>query len=183
MLKINTKAPNFKLPSTSNSIFELKKVKNKNIILYFYPKDDTPGCTIESKDFSKLNNLITFYKELYPTAEISICSCLESESMKIFCNCYYSVKVQFFTEIYQLCQKNNCDYEKVKDMMIKNNWINPMHTTIPGPDGQISYGGLCFPKDTNALLKYMEKMNTPHEVLEGTINERNEMRTDKDNCI
>ena len=58
-LKINTKAPNFKLPSTDNSIFELNKVKKKNVILYFYPKDDTPGCTIESKDFSKLNNLIT----------------------------------------------------------------------------------------------------------------------------
>ena len=59
ILKTNTKAPNFKLPSTDNSIFELKKVKKKNIILYFYPKDDTPGCTIESKDFSKLNSLIT----------------------------------------------------------------------------------------------------------------------------
>ena len=58
-LKTNIKAPNFKLPSTDNSIFELKKVKKKNVILYFYPKDDTPGCTIESKDFSKLNNLIT----------------------------------------------------------------------------------------------------------------------------
>ena len=58
-LKINSKAPNFKLPSTDDSIFELNKVKKKNIILYFYPKDDTPGCTIESKDFSKLNNLIT----------------------------------------------------------------------------------------------------------------------------
>jgi len=58
-LKINTEAPNFKLPSTDNSIFELKNVKKKNIILYFYPKDDTPGCTIESKDFNKLNNLIT----------------------------------------------------------------------------------------------------------------------------
>ena len=58
-LKINTKAPNFKLPSTDNSIFELKNVKKKNVILYFYPKDDTPGCTIESRDFSKLNNLIT----------------------------------------------------------------------------------------------------------------------------
>ena len=58
-LKANIKAPNFKLPSTDNSIFELKKVKKKNVILYFYPKDDTPGCTIESKDFSKLNNLIT----------------------------------------------------------------------------------------------------------------------------
>ena len=58
-LKINSKAPNFKLPSTDDSIFELNKIKKKNIILYFYPKDDTPGCTIESKDFSKLNNLIT----------------------------------------------------------------------------------------------------------------------------
>jgi len=57
-LKANIKAPNFKLPSTDNTIFELKKVKKKNVILYFYPKDDTPGCTIESKDFSKLNNLI-----------------------------------------------------------------------------------------------------------------------------
>ena len=58
-LKTNIKAPNFKLPSTDNSIFELNKVKKKNVVLYFYPKDDTPGCTIESKDFSKLNSLIT----------------------------------------------------------------------------------------------------------------------------
>ena len=57
-LKEKIKAPNFKLPSTNNTIFELKKVKKKNVILYFYPKDDTPGCTIESKDFSNLNNLI-----------------------------------------------------------------------------------------------------------------------------
>ncbi len=57
-LKINEKAPNFKLISTSGNIFQLNKVKNKNIILYFYPKDDTPGCTLESKDFSKLNSMI-----------------------------------------------------------------------------------------------------------------------------
>ena len=57
-LKINKVAPNFKLPSTDNSIFELKKSNKNNIILYFYPKDDTPGCTLESKGFSKLNNLI-----------------------------------------------------------------------------------------------------------------------------
>ena len=62
-LKPNTKAPNFKLPSTDGSIFELGKLK-KNIILYFYPKDDTPGCTLESKDFSKLNNLINKNKTI-----------------------------------------------------------------------------------------------------------------------
>ena len=57
-LKNNLKAPNFKLSSTGKTIFELNKIK-KNIILYFYPKDDTPGCTIEAKDFSKLNSLIS----------------------------------------------------------------------------------------------------------------------------
>ena len=57
-LKENKKAPNFKLTSTGRSAFELSKIK-KNIILYFYPKDDTPGCTIEAKDFSKLNSLIS----------------------------------------------------------------------------------------------------------------------------
>ena len=59
----NTKAPNFKLPSTDGDIFELGKIK-KNIILYFYPKDDTPGCTLESKDFSKLNTLINKNKTI-----------------------------------------------------------------------------------------------------------------------
>ena len=57
-LKANQSAPNFKLASTDGKIFELNKIKKKNVILYFYPKDDTPGCTLESKDFSKLNTLI-----------------------------------------------------------------------------------------------------------------------------
>ena len=53
-LKTNKKAPNFKLPSTDGNIFELSKINKKNVILYFYPKDDTPGCTIETNDFNKL---------------------------------------------------------------------------------------------------------------------------------
>ena len=58
-LKANQIAPNFKLASTDGTTFELKSIKKKNIILYFYPKDDTPGCTLESKDFSKLNSMIS----------------------------------------------------------------------------------------------------------------------------
>ena len=52
-IKINTTAPNFKLNSTSLKIFELSKFK-KDLVIYFYPKDNTPGCTLETKDFSKL---------------------------------------------------------------------------------------------------------------------------------
>ena len=46
--------PNFKIPSSNNEEFELKKNKNKFLIIYFYPRDNTPGCTNEAKDFLKL---------------------------------------------------------------------------------------------------------------------------------
>ena len=51
---MTAKAPNFKLISTSNEVVELNKIKSKLIVLYFYPKDDTPGCTLETKDFNSL---------------------------------------------------------------------------------------------------------------------------------
>jgi len=47
-------APNFKIPSSNNKEFELKKNKKKFLVIYFYPRDNTPGCTNEAKDFSKL---------------------------------------------------------------------------------------------------------------------------------
>lgn len=125
--------------------------------------------------------LADFYKKYYPDAEISYCSCTESESMKSFVNCFYAMKVQFFTELYCLCEKNGSDYEKIKTLMLKNGWINPMHTKIPGPDGQISYGGYCFPKDTNALLQYMKNEESPSALMEACIKERNEMRNDHTN--
>ena len=133
---------------------------------------------ISEKDVTAL---VDFYNNYYPDAEISICSSTESESMKSFVNCFYAVKVQFFTELYCLCQQNGSDYNVIKNLMLKNGWINPMHTTIPGPDGQISYGGYCFPKDTNALLQYMKNENSPSAIMDACIKERNEMRNDNVN--
>jgi thioredoxin-dependent peroxiredoxin len=54
MLKTNTKAPTFNLDSTNGNAYSLKSSVGKYVVLYFYPKDDTPGCTIETKDFNKL---------------------------------------------------------------------------------------------------------------------------------
>ena len=60
MLRINSKAPLLKLNSTDGKIYSLKHSLGKYIVLYFYPKDDTPGCTIETNDFNKL--LLKFKK-------------------------------------------------------------------------------------------------------------------------
>ena len=55
------KAFNFELLSTSGKVVELNKIKSKYVILYFYPKDDTSGCTIETNDFNKLLNKFKKY--------------------------------------------------------------------------------------------------------------------------
>ena len=61
MLKINIKAPTFNLDSTNGKVYSLKDSRGKYVVLYFYPKDDTPGCTIETNDFNKL---LTKFKNL-----------------------------------------------------------------------------------------------------------------------
>ena len=51
-LAIGDLAPEITLPSDSQESINISDYKGKNIVIYFYPKDDTPGCTIEAKDFS-----------------------------------------------------------------------------------------------------------------------------------
>ncbi len=50
-LAIGAKAPELALPDQEGNIVFLKDFKGKQVVLYFYPKDDTPGCTQESCDF------------------------------------------------------------------------------------------------------------------------------------
>jgi peroxiredoxin Q/BCP len=48
------KAPDFALPTDGGGSLALSRLKGKPVVLYFYPKDDTSGCTAEAKDFSRL---------------------------------------------------------------------------------------------------------------------------------
>ena len=48
MLKVGQKAPEFNLPDQDGNMHSLKEQKGKWVLLYFYPKDDTPGCTVEA---------------------------------------------------------------------------------------------------------------------------------------
>jgi peroxiredoxin Q/BCP len=51
-LETGKKAPNFKLPADGGKFIELSSLKGKQVVLYFYPKDDTSGCTLEAKNFN-----------------------------------------------------------------------------------------------------------------------------------
>ena len=60
-LEIGKKVPNFKVPSSSGEDFELSSLKGKKVVLYFYPKDNTPGCTIQSNEY---NDMLAQFKKL-----------------------------------------------------------------------------------------------------------------------
>lgn len=53
-LNIGDKAPNFDMPAENGKTVSLSDYKGKFLVLYFYPKDNTPGCTVEAKDFSAM---------------------------------------------------------------------------------------------------------------------------------
>jgi len=50
-LKVGEDAPDFSLPSDTGKTIALKRLRGKQVVLYFYPKDDTPGCTKEACGF------------------------------------------------------------------------------------------------------------------------------------
>ncbi|WP_297810838.1 thioredoxin-dependent thiol peroxidase [uncultured Methylophaga sp.] len=57
---IGQAVPDFEVPSTSDKTFRLSDYKGKNVLIYFYPKDNTPGCTTEGQNF---RDSIDFFNE------------------------------------------------------------------------------------------------------------------------
>ena len=55
MLQPGSHAPDFTLPDTDMELFKLSRLRGQAVALYFYPKDDTPGCTIQAIEFSDLD--------------------------------------------------------------------------------------------------------------------------------
>ena len=54
-MKLGSKVPDFSLPATGGAVFRLKDVAGQKLVIYFYPKDMTSGCTRESQDFRDLH--------------------------------------------------------------------------------------------------------------------------------
>ncbi len=68
-LKVGDKAPDFNLPGSDGKIYSLNDFRGKKLILYFYPKDMTPGCTTQACNLNE--NLSRLTKEGYTVVGIS----------------------------------------------------------------------------------------------------------------
>lgn len=104
------------------------------------------------------------------------CSAIEASMVKYTVNSFLATKVAFFNSIYDICQKNNADYDIVRHIVTHDSRIGNSHTLVPGLDGERGFGGHCFPKDTSAFIKYSKSLNTPLEILEAVVDYNGKIR-------
>lgn len=108
---------------------------------------------------------ITLLKTIFKGKKYIEMTSLEAEISKYAHNVFGALKVTYFNGIYELAQKNNCDYQNIQKGVLLSDYINVMHTSVPGPDGKTGYGGKCFPKDIDAFIS-INKNNALGELIE-----------------
>jgi len=96
------------------------------------------------------------FEEVFPEIPVHTMSSCESELVKYTANCFLATKVGFFNMIYMLGEKMNLDYTRVLEGVLSDPRIGRSHTKVPGPDGDYGFGGTCFPKDVNAMIRTLE---------------------------
>jgi UDPglucose 6-dehydrogenase len=97
------------------------------------------------------------------------CSIKEASFAKYGINSFLATKVIFMNELAKLVNESNANWDIVSRLMKLDTRIGNSHMQVPGPDGQFGFGGMCFPKDTKALLKYADDKNCNLGVLDTAV--------------
>jgi UDPglucose 6-dehydrogenase len=109
-------------------------------------------------------------------SSVYYCSIGEAALAKYAINSFLATKVVFMNELYKMATKAGLDYDKVSAMIRADSRIGTSHMQVPGPDGSFGFGGMCFPKDTAALLKYAESLNLNMNVVDAAVKKNTLLR-------
>jgi len=146
-------APDFELPATGGTSFKLSDFRGRGVVLYFYPKDDTSGCTTEGLDFSALHQQ---FKTLgWEVFGISRDSLKAHESFK--------AKFSFPFELLSDVDEKVCELfgvMKMKNMYGKQVRGIERSTFVITPDGQLAkaWRGVKVPEHAQQVLTYVSSL-------------------------
>lgn len=107
------------------------------------------GGEINSTQIVKL-----MFEKVFTNIPIIKTDAQTAEMVKYFINCFLATKVTFANQIFQICLDNNIEFKKVVDMALLDQRIGKSHLSVPGPDGDLGFGGHCFPKDLAAMIAF-----------------------------
>ena len=104
--------------------------------------------------FKAAKKVKQMFRKPFPSIPIVITEWQTAEMIKYFTNCFLATKVTFANQMYQICLDNNLDYDKVTELALFDDRIGKSHLAVPGPDGDLGFGGHCFPKDLAAMIAF-----------------------------
>lgn len=122
-----------------------------------------------------------FWQDLFqstlPNCKI-IFNCTEQEAclVKYTANSFLALKTSFFNQIFDICEEAGIDYDIVRQLVSQDTRIGADHTLVPGPDGQRGWGGHCFPKDTDAFIKWTHTVGVPSSLVESAVEYNKKIR-------
>jgi len=109
-------------------------------------------------------------------SSVYYCSIGEAALAKYAINSFLATKVVFMNELYKVALASGLDYDKIAHMVTADKRIGNSHMQVPGPDGAFGFGGMCFPKDTAALLKYAQSLNLNMNVVDAAVKKNTLLR-------
>lgn len=120
------------------------------------------------------------YRTRFPHTHIYKTTWEAAEVSKYMANCFYAMKVSFMNEMYNVAKFIDVPYDDLKDMLLASGWVNPMHTEVPGHDGNRGYGGKCFPKDVKAFINWAETNGLALDMCKAADGVNEKIRENKD---
>lgn len=117
----------------------------------------------DEKDTIALEEL---YKERFPMTPIYHTSAIGAELVKYFSNCFFAVKLSYFNEMYEVCQKLDLQYDDIIKMVLADGRIGNSHYSVPGHDQLKGWGQKCFPKDLNAMINKAKELGVDPLMME-----------------
>jgi len=103
-----------------------------------------------------------------------------AELIKYMSNCFFTTKISFMNEMYQIAEKCGVDWGVALDGFFRDGRVGHSHMNVPGPDGKFGFGGSCFPKDIQALIHFGESLGLNMSTLKGTWKTNLEVRPERD---
>jgi nucleotide sugar dehydrogenase len=125
------------------------------------------------------NETARILKLAKPELQCYHCSITEASLIKYAINSFLATKVVFMNEMQQVANASNCDWENVRRLLTLDTRIGASHMQVPGMDGHYGFGGMCFPKDTSALIEYAKSVGVGLNVLKEAVKKNTLLRLQK----
>ncbi len=130
--------------------------------------------------YERLNILKDFFKKRFPGVPCMVMKSKESEFVKYIANCFFATKVSFFNEMFLLSKKLDLNWQTLIEGVMSDGRIGISHFQVPGHDGDMGFGGTCFPKDINSLISTMKENNLSPLILQAAWDRNISVRKNKD---